>query len=80
MNHIVNTPCGPVRGYPGRVPGTLAFKGIRYATAGRWEYPRQVTGWEGVYDATAYGHCQAVPKLSCKAKMVSNNAVPDSSN
>jgi para-nitrobenzyl esterase len=57
MDHIVNTPCGSVRGCAGRAPGTLAFKGIRYATAGRWEYPRQVTGWEGVYDATAYGHC-----------------------
>ena len=57
MQPIVNTPCGPVRGCAGRVPGTLAFKGIRYAAAGRWEYPKLVTGWDGVYDATAYGHC-----------------------
>ena len=45
MNQIVNTPCGPIQGVPGRVPGTVAYKGIRYATAGRWEYPRQVTAW-----------------------------------
>ena len=57
MDRIVNTPCGQIRGTDGRMPGTVAFKGIRYATAGRWEYPTQVTGWEGVYDATAYGAC-----------------------
>ena len=37
MEYIVNTPCGPVRGCAGRVKGTAAYKGIRYATAGRWE-------------------------------------------
>ena len=57
MEYIVNTPCGQLRGCAGRVSGTAAYKGIRYATAGRWEYPKQVTGWEGVYDATAYGNC-----------------------
>ena len=29
MNYIVNTPCGAVQGCAGRVPGTVAFKGIR---------------------------------------------------
>ena len=53
MNYIVNTPCGPVQGCAGRQEGVAAYKGIRYATAGRWEYPKQVTGWEGTYDATA---------------------------
>ena len=57
MDYIVNTHCGPVKGTAGRVPGTVAYKGIRYATAGRWEYPEQVTHWEGVYDATQYGNC-----------------------
>ena len=55
MDYIVSTPCGEVQGCAGRVPGTVAYKGIRYATAGRWEYPKQVTHWEGVYDATKYG-------------------------
>ncbi len=62
MEYIINTPCGQVQGCAGRVPGTVAFKGIRYATAGRWEYPTQVTGWEGVYDATAYGACSYQPR------------------
>ena len=62
MDYIVSTPCGQVQGCPGRVPGTAAYKGIRYATAGRWEYPKQVTEWEGVYDATAYGHCSYQPR------------------
>ena len=57
MEYIIQTPCGAVQGCAGRVPGTVAYKGIRYATAGRWEYPQQVTAWEGVYDATHYGHC-----------------------
>ena len=62
MDYIIQTPCGAVRGCAGRVPGTVAYKGIRYATAGRWEYPKQVTGWEGVYDATAYGACSYQPR------------------
>ncbi|MBR6789232.1 MAG: carboxylesterase family protein [Oscillospiraceae bacterium] len=62
MEYLVNTPCGPVQGTAGRVPGTADYKGIRYATAGRWEYPVQVTGWEGTYDATAYGACSYQPR------------------
>ena len=62
MDYIVTTPCGPVKGVAGKHPGTVAYKGIRYATAGRWEYPVQVTGWEGVYEATAYGSCSYQPR------------------
>ena len=62
MDFVVNTPCGQIKGCAGRVPGTLAFKGIRYATAGRWEYPKQVTSWDGVYDATQYGNCCYQPR------------------
>ena len=62
MEYIVNTPCGAVQGTAGRVPGTAAYKGIRYATAGRWEYPVQVTHWDGVYDATRYGACSYQPR------------------
>ncbi len=62
MEYRIKTPCGELQGMPGRVPGTAAYKGIRYATAGRWEYPRQVTHWEGVYDATAYGSCSYQPR------------------
>ena len=62
MDYIVNTPCGPVQGCAGNISGVAAYKGIRYATAGRWEYPRQVTAWEGVYDATAYGNCSYQPR------------------
>lgn len=54
MEYRVHTPCGVLRGCAGR-SGTAVYKGIRYATAGRWEYPRQVTAWEGVYDATKFG-------------------------
>ena len=62
MEYIVNTPCGAVRGAAGRVEGTAAYKGIRYATAGRWEYPVPVTHWDGVYDAACYGACSFQPR------------------
>jgi len=62
MDYLVKTPCGPVLGAAGRVPGTVAYKGIRYATAGRWEYPKIVTKWENIYDATQYGHCSYQPR------------------
>ena len=62
MDYIVKTPCGAIQGCAGRVPGTAAYKGIRYSTAGRWEYPVQVTGWDGVYDATQYGSCSYQPR------------------
>ena len=62
MDYIVNTPCGQLQGCAGRIPGTAAYKGIRYATAGRWEYPKQVTSWEGIYDATRYGNCSYQPR------------------
>ena len=62
MEYIVNTPCGAVRGVASRVSGTVAFKGIRYATAGRWEYPKPVTHWDGIYDASAYGACCYQPR------------------
>ena len=62
MDYIVSTSCGEVRGTAGRVPGTVAYKGIRYATAGRWEYPTEVTHWEGIYDATRYGSCCYQPR------------------
>ncbi len=62
MDYIITTPCGPVQGRAGKIPGTAAFLGIRYATAGRWEYPKQVTGWEGIYDATEYGACAYQPR------------------
>ena len=62
MDYIVTTPCGVLRGCEGRVKGTAAYKGIRYATAGRWEYPVQVKHWEGEYDATQHGSCSYQPR------------------
>ena len=62
MEKIIDTPCGKIMGTECKVPGTVAFKGIRYAKAGRWEYPETVTEWEGVYNATAYGSCCFQPR------------------
>ena len=60
--YVINTPCGKIRGTDCRLDGVVAFKGIRYATAGRWEYPKQVTEWDGIYDATQYGNCSYQPR------------------
>ena len=62
MEYIINTPCGSLRGTKTRIEGVVAYKGIRYATAGRFEYPNEVTSWEGVYDATEYGACAYQPR------------------
>lgn len=55
MYQTISTPCGDVRGIS--EGGVTSYRGIRYATARRWEYPTLVTSWEGTYDATAYGDC-----------------------
>ena len=65
MEYIVTTPCGKLRGTETRVDGIVAYKGIRYATAGRFEYPREVTSWEGIYDATEYGACAYQARAFC---------------
>lgn len=62
MEYIINTPCGAVRGTKTDVDGVVAYKGIRYATAGRFEYPKEVTHWDGVYEATKYGACAYQPR------------------
>lgn len=74
MDYIVNTPCGILRGTAGRVAGTAAYKGIRYATAGRWEYPVQVKHWEGEYDATRYGNCSYQPRAFYNEEEVTEKA------
>ena len=62
MEYIINTPCGALRGEKSRLDGVIAYKGIRYATAGRFEYPSEVTSWDGIYDATSYGNCSYQPR------------------
>ena len=62
MDYIIKTPCGLIQGTLSNVENVVAYKGIRYATANRFEYPIQVTSWEGIYDATKYGHCSYQPR------------------
>lgn len=50
---VRETACGTVRGIA--EDGYQIFKGIRYATAERWERAQMVTEWEGEYDATQFG-------------------------
>ncbi len=48
--YVLQTACGPVKGLEREE--SVLFRGIRYATAGRFCYPEPVTAWEGVLDAT----------------------------
>ncbi len=53
MRYIIkDTPCGQIRGAD-TLNGYSYFTNIPYATADRWEIPKEVTGWEGIYDATS---------------------------
>ena len=62
MNYTIQTPCGLIDGVRSKNEGVVAYKGIRYATANRFEYPKQVTSWEGVYEAYEYGAASYQPR------------------
>ena len=62
MEYINKTPIGEFRGVKGKNEGVIAFKGIRYATANRFEYPKEITSYDGVYDASEYGACSYQPR------------------
>lgn len=53
MDYTIQTPCGTLKGFC--KDDICRYLGIRYATAGRFEYPQEVTAWEGIYEALAYG-------------------------
>lgn len=54
MEHIIREiPCGSLEGT--RENGVCRYLGIQYATAGRFEYPKEITEWEGTYQALEYG-------------------------
>lgn len=56
MNYIEReTPCGSIKGL--ETERCLEFRGIRYARAGRYEYPEQEKPWNGIYDATEFKAC-----------------------
>ncbi|MFR5602067.1 MAG: carboxylesterase/lipase family protein [Lachnospiraceae bacterium] len=61
-NRKRQTPCGWIQGVEGKEPNITVYKGIRYAAAGRWEYPKQVTKWDGVYMADQFGNCSYQPR------------------
>lgn len=62
MRKTITIPCGKIQGVECQWPGVTAYKGIRYANARRWEYPCEVTSWDGIYDASEYGNCCYQPR------------------
>ena len=61
MEYVIKTPCGMIKGSKVK-ENIIGYKGIRYATANRFEYPTLVTSWDGLYDATNYGNCSYQPR------------------
>ncbi len=56
MNTVeINTKCGKIKGI--NQEDCYEFRGIRYAKAGRWEYPKQVERFDSTYDATEFKDC-----------------------
>lgn len=51
----LSTKCGEIKGLSFECYNE--FRGIKYANAKRWEYPEEITSWDGEYDATKYGQC-----------------------
>lgn len=51
----LDTKCGKIKGLSFDTHNE--FRGIRYASSARWEYPIMVEKWDGVYDATQFGAC-----------------------
>ena len=49
----IQTACGDITGV--QYSGYREFRGVRYATAARWEDAVPVTSWSGTYDATVWG-------------------------
>ena len=50
---IASTTAGKVQGL--EKDGVLQFRGIRFATARRFQAPQPVEPWHDVYDATSFG-------------------------
>ena len=50
---IIETKQGKIRGYQSE--GIYIFKGVRYATAKRFQLPEEVKPWNGVKEAGSYG-------------------------
>ena len=61
MENIIHTPCGDICGTDCQWSDVQAYKGICYATAKRWQYPKQITHWNGVYNEN-YGNCSYQPR------------------
>lgn len=52
---LIKTPHGELRGVKDQSKGVTEFKGIRYATAKRFEPAIPTSSWEGVKDAVKFG-------------------------
>lgn len=49
------TPCGEIKGIWDKENEINIYRGIRFATSNRFEFSKEVTEWDGIYDATNFG-------------------------
>jgi para-nitrobenzyl esterase len=65
---VVSTVEGRVKGYFNSAKDIYTFKGLHYgestAGTGRFRPPQRVKPWEGIRDATAYGHSSPQPRAA----------------
>ena len=57
---LIGTPCGAVRGTVSAEGDCIVYKGIRYANAKRFQYPEEVTHWDGIYEADLFLSAESV--------------------
>ena len=74
MKKIIKTLCGDICGTDSGYDGITAYKGIKYAVAKRWEYPKIITSWDGLYEANKFGACSYQPRAFIDEKTLTEKA------
>lgn len=73
---MVQTPLGNIEGLEDTENGTTTFKGIRYATADRFELPIPTEGWSGTTAAKAFGsNCPQAARYNLTEQSLNENCL-----
>lgn len=73
---LIETPSGKLEGLHNTKAGVDEFRGILYATAGRFEPPVPVTNWAGILDATKFGsHCPQAARFNLTEESLEENCL-----
>lgn len=64
MTHLTDCSCGRIKG--NEREDCYEYLGVRFARAGRFEYPVPVDSWQGEYDATNFGNSCPQMRWGCE--------------